>query len=85
MDPELSDTSPDGSKVHPTSTAKGLGQGPEREGHQYAGGISGGPGSRSIAQAPLIPIHEEDAGPMLESLPPMYDPRWSDSRERVGE
>lgn len=26
---------------------------------------------------PVLPVHEEDAGPVPESLPPMYNPDWN--------
>lgn len=73
MYPETSRSSWTESGARPLSTAKDLGRTHE----------TGYRGEISTIQCPLqfasTPMHEEDAGPVLDRLPPVYDPRWGDS------
>ena len=83
MDPEPTRSSWVESGACPTSSAQDLGQAPEIKGYGHAGVIASRQGSPQFAGAPSVPIHEEDAGPVLDRLPPVYDPRWGDSRDSV--
>ena len=64
------------SDARPTSIEKGAGQNLETE---YTSGPSIGQSALHGACTPSMPLREEDAGPVLDRLPPMYDPRWGDS------
>lgn len=83
IDPEPTRSSWIESGACPTPSAQDLGRGPEIKGYGHAGVISSRQGSPQFAGAPSVPIHEEDAGPVLDRLPPVYDPKWGDSRDSV--
>ena len=55
---------------------------PELDTSTIAGPSTIAPGPSAPARV-VLPTHAEDAGPMREELPPMYNPEWNNSTPGV--